>query len=264
VKRLWAAIFCLILAPLPAAGQEVSITPHSARYIIQLLETRMGDIASADGAMEISLSRDCDAWTLTTALSLSSAQQDGASFDLRVDSDSREALDGRWFEFDSQVVVGGQVQEAYRGRAEIDADGRGEAVYERPREMSVALDQGTQFPIGATSKSLTALFEEGARISNYVLFDGSGETAIRATDLVAGTPDPTLDGLSDPDGLTTTIAKRVVTTFFDMTRTDSEPTMTYIVDILPNGVTTRLTIDLGFMVTEARLIEITLNEPDAC
>lgn len=268
VKRLLAVLFFLVLSPVLAgnfaAAEDLSIAPHTARYDVSLLEARMGDIAAANGTMEIELSRGCDAWALNTELTLNTNQADGTGFDLGVVSASQEASDGSWYTFESRVFVGGELQDFHKGRAELDEAGRGEAVFEQPQAMVLPLKSGTKFPIAATLESLGLLFNDGVRISNYVIFDGSGPTALRATDIVAGKPDPTLEGLSDPAGLTNGEAKRIVTTFFDMTQTDSEPTLTYIVDMLPNGVTTRLTIDLGFMVTEARLIDVVANEPVPC
>lgn len=264
MKRFIAALIILTVSPIAATAQDKTVVPHTARYDVGLLEARMGDIAAANGTMEIELTRGCDAWALNTELTLNTNQADGTGFDLGVVSASQEAVDGTWYTFDSRVYVGGQLQEVHQGRAELDETGRGEAVFEQPQNMVLPLEAGTTFPIAATLKSLGSLFNDGARIANYVIFDGSGPTALRATDIVAGTPAPTLEGLSDPADLTEGTAKRIVTTFFDMSRTDSEPVLTYIVDMLPNGLTTRLTIDLGFMVTEARLIDVVANEPAPC
>ena len=112
--------------------------------------------------------------------------------------------------------------------------------------------------------NLNAAWGQNQVLMNYIYFDGSELSAWRGTDLVAGTPDPLDADAQDPDSMTQIgQAKRIVSTLYDLTHTDAEPITTYISDTLPNGVITRLTIDLGFMVAEARLVEVLANpEPD--
>ncbi|MDW3204507.1 MAG: DUF1849 family protein [Alphaproteobacteria bacterium] len=246
-----------------AAAEPVRLVPYTATYSLHLLETRVGDIAAVDGSMDISVIRGCEAWTSQNQLTMSGGAIDNPSIEVDAESMIREDLEGRWMEFESSVRVGGNLQEAISGRAELDEDGRGTATFKKPREVSFPLPKGTTFPITAARDAIDRIWNDGARLVNYLMFDGESPSPMRGTDIVAGTPDPISRSLDDPDKLVQGDLRRIVTTLFEFSDTDSEPQTTYIVDMLPNGIASRLTVDMGFMVVESRLIEITaVPEPN--
>lgn len=252
-----------IVCSSPASAEPVKLAPYTATYSLHLLETRVGDIATVDGGMEISVVRGCEAWTSQNQLTMSGGATENPSIEVDAESMIREDLDGRWMEFESTVRVGGNLQEMIRGRAELDEDGRGTARFSKPREVSFPLPKGTSFPISATRDSIRKIWQDGARLVNYLMFDGESPSPMRGTDILAGTPEPVDAKIDDPDRLAQGDIRRIVTTLFEFSDTDSEPETTYIVDMLPNGVATRLTVDMGFMVVESRLVHITaVPEPD--
>ncbi len=240
-----------------ASAQTYAVTPHSARYTLSLLETRMGEISMLDGVLTFDIVKSCEEWTVQSSLDLISGNPEGGVFKLVLDHQATESLDGTRLAFETRTEVNDQVLDVYQGRAEVDMEGRGEAQFVLPKEATVPLPKGTTFPMMAMARNLQAIWGEGQRHVTYIYFDGSELSAWRGSDLVAGKPDPIDDTAQDPDGMAQTEdARRIVTTLFDLSQTDSEPQTTIITDTLPNGVITRLTIDVGFMVAEARLSEI--------
>lgn len=265
-KSLIAALSLLtVFSTLQGAqAQDYSVLPHSARYNITLVEAQVGEVTMLDGGLSIDLVKGCTNWTLQSNLNLAAGNQDGAGFVLVMNQTATESLDGQRFEFKTDIVVNDAPEEIYQGIATLKEDGRGEAEFTLPEQKKVRLPQGTLFPINAMRTNLNAAWGAQQGLMNYIYFDGSELSAWRATDLVAGTPEPLDAKAQDPDGMTKIgQAKRIVTTLFDLTQSDAEPISTYISDILPNGIVTRLTMDLGFMVAEARLVEVlAIPEPD--
>lgn len=248
----------------PARAETVRLIPHEANYSVGLHEARMGAITFVDGSIGISASRGCESWDIVQTSVIEAGSGDTPSFSLAGESEMHEALDGAWFAFDTTVTINQSDRQRLTGRAERDGDGRPILNIERPEPATVALPRETLFLVEALEASVTALFLRAERIHPHVLFDGSDADAVRATDLAAGQPAPLAETLSDPDGLTRGEIKRVVSTFFDLSQTDSEPQMTVVSDMLANGVTTRMTIDLDFMVIEATLTEVTALPDAAC
>jgi hypothetical protein len=252
-------------ADLPAlAENSVDLVSHEANYRVGLFEARMGEITFVDGSIGISARRGCESWDVVQSSVIQAGSGGTRGFSLAGESEMHEALDGAWFEFDTVVTINETDRQRLSGRAERDADGRPVLDVRRPEPATLALPRETLFLVEGLRSSLDALFVRGKRIHPHVLFDGSDADAVRATDLIAGTPATLAADLEDPDGLTEGEIKRVVSTFFDLSQTDSEPQMTVVSDILANGVTTRMTIDLDFMVIEATLEEITALPAPEC
>ena len=246
----------LIGTPAQSHAEGFAVAPHVALYEVNLLETRMGGVTRVEGAMSLSITAACDAWTVESDLGLifGNAENEGAK--LRVQHKGRESVSGETFEFRTDVYTNDSLSEIIRGEAKRGSDGHGEAFFTMPEEKTLPLPAETEFPLSALSKSLGAFFEQNQRLINYVYFDGTDMGVDRATDLLAGTPEPIQTDQQDPDGLLSAEALRVVTTMFDFSKTDAEPNSTFVGDLMANGVVARLTIDLGFILVEARLSEV--------
>ena len=253
------------LATVSAWAAGFASAPHTAYYEMSLLETRVGDVTSVDGAMRLEITPACDAWTVSNEMHMRSGNGDGAGVELRVLHKGREATSGEALDFETTVYANGQLTDQIKGSATRDATGRGEAVFDLPEPITLPLPAGTVFPLGALDASIEAFFKQNKRLTNYLYFDGSEAGVDRGTDLVAGTPEPVEADQQDPDNLLTGAPRRIVTTMFDMSQTDAEPRSTYIGDMMPNGILTRLTIDLGFILVEARLSRVSENPlPENC
>lgn len=247
-----------LLAAGPALAQDaVRLVPHEANYRLDLYEARMGAITFVEGSIGIAAARDCTRWNIVQSSVFEAGSGETPQFTLSGESTMSEALDGSWFEFDTVTTVNETDRQRLSGRAERDADGRPILTMTRPEAATVPMPRETLFLVEALRASVAALFIRGERIHPHILFDGSDADAVRATDLVAGTPAPRADDLDDPDGLAEGDIKRIVSTFFDLSQTDTEPHMTVVSDMLANGVTTRMTIDFDFMVIEATLTDVT-------
>ena len=270
VRRLAIlAIACLGLfgpeTATPALAQTVApkIVPHSARYRLSLLETRMGDISSFTGLMRFDVIRTCQDWTTESELHMVADMDGAASFNLTVDHKAHEALDGSWLAFESTADTPNG-KEVIAGRAERRPDGSVVANFTAPKNGTLALPPETRFPIDTIQWNLDALWGKNQRLLTYILFDGSDPFAWRATDLVAGKPVAPRADVSDPNGLLVGQMKRIVSALFEVGKQDSEPTTTYISDTLPNGVIVRMTIDIGVMVAEAELVEVLAVPEPGC
>lgn len=257
MKRGTAGILSVLGLFLPGSAVfAVELAPHSAQYELHLLETRVGDVGQVGGTMDISLAKTCDAWVSSSHLNMHGGDPENPTISVDAISRQSEALDGRWLEFASKVEVDGAPAEAIEGRAEIDEEGRGVADFTAPREVSFPIPKGTFFPVSASQYTLTQIWEEDKTLVNYLMFDGDSPTPVRGTDIVAGVPGSILADLKGDPTMVSGPLRRVITTLFDLAETDSEPQATYIVDILENGISTRITVDMGFMVVEALLSRI--------
>lgn len=249
----------------PAQADPFKSTPHLAFYDINLLETRMGDITQVDGSMKVSITAQCDAWTIQSDLAMASGNGAGLGVELRVVHESKETVDRTSLEFETEVYVNGSQTELIKGVATRDATGKGEAVFDHPQRTVVPLPSGTVFPLDSVDRSMTEFFEQNTRLLNYLYFDGSEPAVDRVTDLLAGEANVIQPDQDDPDALLTQAPKRIVSTLFELNQADSEPQSTFISDIMPNGILTRLTIDLGFILVEARLNSVEARpSPSAC
>lgn len=234
----------------------VELIPHSAQYELHLLETRVGDIGAVSGTMDLSLKRSCRAWISSSHLNMNGGDPENPSIEVDAVSRQSEALDGSWLDFVSKVEVDGAPAEAVEGRAEVDEEGRGTAQFTTPRDVAFPIPKGTYFPIAAARYTLDQIWNQDKKLVNYLMFDGDSPTPVRGTDIVAGTPGSISSGLRGDTSLVEGPRRRVITTLFDLAETDSEPQATYIVDILENGIATRITVDMGFMVVEAILSHV--------
>lgn len=263
-----AALLALSAAAAPraaSADDAPALVPHEARYDLSLLSLQSANRGSAGGLFLVRLERTCEEWRLDTDLQVSIETEDQGETAIASRSRYEETLadGGRsgTLTFRQRQEVNGFPVSAVRGDATRTPEG-GRVRYERPAAREIALPAGVQFPISGAQASLAALFSGQALVSQR-LFDGGEEGALIAVDLAAGAPEPPPETVAGDGALLAGRMLRVVTAFYAVDAPDSEPLSTYVADILENGVTTRLTIDVGLASVEAELSAVRrLPQPD--
>lgn len=259
-----AALAFLFGAADATAQQTVEIRPHSAVYSLSLLEASVGEVSSIDGSLEATLTRTCDEWISALDMAMYARAGGAQMFELTGVSTYREALDGTRFEFEAENRLNGEDVGSSAGTAVMTPGEGGIVTYTVPEGVSFDLPATTEFPYASVRDMVQAFWVDGERIRTYFYFDGGEDGVLRATDLVAGAPEPVPDGIEDPDGLLTGEPLRIVTTFFSPEGGDNTPVGTVIGDMLPTGVLTRMTIEVGFMTIVAHLRAVDANQAPVC
>lgn len=246
-----------------ASAQAPGLQPHQAVYDLSLTEVRMPGASSAGaGSFVVRLQKRCEDWVLLTQLQIGMVLENGAPLDIQSISASEESMDGRQLVFESELRMNDRLFDSLAGTATLADDGTGTVNIEIPEESTVALPRGTQFPIGAFHSTMARVIA-GDKVIEYTLFDGSSPTAIKGTDIVAGTPEPLDQPPSGDADLLAGQAHRIVSSYFDMTATDAEPMSSNTSDVLENGITTRILLDIGMAEAEGVLTSIAaLPEPE--
>lgn len=242
------------LGPVRDAGaQEVRLQPHQAHYRLETTEVRMpGAGASLPGEFIVRLQKRCTGWVLLTQLTLGLEVSNGQILEIQSIGAAEEALDGTSMTFESSLRMNNELIEALKGQAALNPDGTGTVTVSQPEAETLPLPKGTIFSVSAFHETVGKILA-GEKIVNYILFDGSTPEPIRGTDVVVGPAKP-METL--PEGDTDLISGQgwqVVTSFYGINDTDSHPLVTNTAHVYANGVTTRISLDIGLAVTEGTL-----------
>lgn len=187
VRILTAGLFILSLSlvlalnvmakskePLGNSGRG-ALAPHKALYNIELVSTKSGSqIVNVSGQMLYEWQPSCDAWTSNHRFNLSYEYADSPAMRITSDFSTYETYDGRSLNFSSQRKRDGRLFEELRGQATIDENGKGTALYTKPKGLEFELPEGALFPAGHTLGVLDAI-ARGKKFYKAVIFDGSDE-----------------------------------------------------------------------------------------
>lgn len=235
------------------SAHAIELQPHQAHYQLDITELRMpGAVGGRPGEFIVRLQKRCTDWVLLTQLSMGLEMENGDLLEIASTGAAEESLDGREMSFHSELRMNDSVIEILDGTAVRSEDGSGTVTLTAPSHTEIALPKGTQFPISAFQSTVTRLLA-GEKIVDYVLFDGSTPEPIRGSDFVLGDARP-LDVL--PDGNADLIGGKswqILTSFFALDSTDSRPLVSNTADVYINGITTRLSLDIGLAVTDGTL-----------
>ena len=250
--------FCVAgsFGPLPieaAAAADAVLQPHQAHYRLETTEVRMpGAGPSLPGEFIVRLQKRCTDWVLLTQLSLGLDVANGQTLEIQSIGAAEESLDGRRMTFESELRMNNQVIEALEGTAQLEADGSGTVALTVPEAQTLTLPKGTVFSVSAFHETVGKILA-GEKIVNYILFDGSTPEPIRGTDVVVGPAKPMEE---PPEGDAELIARpgwQVVTSFYGLNDTDSQPLVTNTAHVYANGITTHISLDIGLALTEGTL-----------
>ena len=246
-----------------AQSEKSTVVPHQAAYTLALTNIQMGGATQSEpGNFVVRLQRRCTDWVLLTQLTLVLDMPDGQRLEVTSISSSEESLDGSTLKFESSLTFNGNLAQASKGTAFRQGDGEGRVQMELPEPLEGSLPRGALFPVSAFDYSIEQV-RNGQKFIEYILFDGSSEKPLKGTDVVLGPAAPFEDPVKGDVGLLEGQSWRIVTSFFDMDVTDAPPSSTNISDVLGNGISTRLALDVGLAEAEGLLTSITkLEEPD--
>ncbi|MGE0419921.1 MAG: DUF1849 family protein, partial [Acetobacteraceae bacterium] len=136
----------------------------------------------------------------------------------------------------------------------------GEARYVLPRQQTITLPAGTQFPMQHTA-SIIAGAREGKRFLNIPLFDGTDENGVEDSSVVvldwkkgAKTTFPALQNLQ---------STRVRIAFFDRKPDATTPAYEVGMRYWENGVADDMQMDFGDFVMRAKMTNLAM-QPKRC
>ncbi|MEO1192435.1 MAG: DUF1849 family protein [Pseudomonadota bacterium] len=256
-----AACAGTIVAAAPASAGD--LVPHRAVYDIGLERvTGSNAVAAASGSLVMDWRDVCDGWDSDLDLRVQLFDSEEEEMRFGVTLSSWEAKDGNRYRFLARERATFLAPTDYEGTASIRGDGSGTARYREPEEETLALPEGTLFPIAHTLAVLQAA-EAGEVFFATPIFDGSQESEKAVTFASATIFGPlrddtvTLPRLAELDFYNVTLA------FFEAGDEEGLPTHEVSVRLYENGVIDRQLFDYGDFVLSADITEISYHgDPD--
>lgn len=240
IGRFLGVIAAASLLSLPAMAQIQDLVPHRALYKIRPAPAATGTLPmNASGTMAYELTRTCDGLEWRQHLDLTAS---GGGQDIRLEQTwtGSESLDGKRYRFETRSKNDGASQPVIRGSAELKGDGEGEAKFTSPVTRTVALPQGTLFPMAALAKGL-ADRRAGQDGFDYRVFIGEkAEPPYRMTGIIGIAPRRARE-LPPPQGDGDLVAGKepfyMHMSFFDSNEKDAmEPSHTWGAALLDSGI----------------------------
>lgn len=147
--------------------------PHKALYKMELVSAkRTSQLADIDGLMSFQWQDDCEGWSSQQFYDMDYHYLDGRPAQLNSQFSTWEAKDQSQYQFQGVRKNDGQVYETLSGHASISKDGRLNAVYTQPKDMTFEIEGDTFLP-SAHSFHIINKAREGGKFFTGVLFDGA-------------------------------------------------------------------------------------------
>lgn len=266
--RRYFLFFLVLMLPVSAhsaasAGiQDIEkhsgIAAHKALYEIRLTGIKSGSqIVNISGQMLYEWQPSCEGWLANHRFNLLYEYVDSEPMRITSDFSTFESFDGKSLDFTSQRKRDGQLFEEFRGRATIDADGRGKAIYSRPDGLEFDLKNGV-FPMMHTVSVIKAI-REGKKFFNATVFDGADEEGPVEINAFVGRKIETVDVKPSEKidaALLKSPAHAVRLAFFPVQ--DASPTSDYEMDIdlHENGVVSDMSIQYDDFSISQKLLAL--------
>jgi hypothetical protein len=159
----------------PMVEKNSGIAPHKALYDIKLTGIKSGSqIVNISGQMLYEWQPTCDGWLANHRFNLMYEYADSEPMRISSDFSTFESFDGKTLNFTSQRKRDGQLFEEFRGNAQYQENGKGEATYSLPNGLEFKLAEGSMFPMQHTVNVLKAI-KEGKKFFRATVFDGADE-----------------------------------------------------------------------------------------
>jgi len=250
-------------APLSAA----KIVPHRALYSLSFGgATSRGDVIDARGTMFFEWLKTCDGWTMEQKIRMKLFDAQGRGIEQISDYSSWESLDGKKFRFKVRNTSEGQVLTELLGRASLGAKGgKGKASYSKPEKKRIDLPSGALFPTTHT-RILIERALAGETLLSRVVFDGNDERGAFEINAVIG---PALSPrIKEPQETNPLLADHTAwlmrLAFYPETSRVPAPEFEVGLEILDNGITSKLVYDYGDYTIEAMLDQVEAVAAPAC
>jgi len=262
-----AIAIAVILGPFVDA-RAAELVPHRAIYSLALGQTDApGRFLGVGGAVRAALEKTCDAWITAEQINMQVTTQEGGQVRQDLMYTGWESLDGKRYRFAAHSSTNGE-KKKFKGTAHSDPQATGEAIYSKPRKITMKLPPGTQFYFGLTSWLIDQA-KAGKSRAETVIFDGTDEEgpqrAIafivpldKAKAKQAGKGGKKLGPLVDRPGWTMRIA------FFPIDGRAAAPDYEVEAVVLDNGVTPKLDLVFTSFTAVQTLEKIEALDPPKC
>jgi hypothetical protein len=234
-----------IADPPPPATELPPLASYAATYDLALVKAaQIEGVRAASGTLSYTLIDRCDGYTIESETDISLAFSNGVANQVVKRFAGWESKDGRRATFRMKIYENGELEDAYTGQVELEADGSGRAVYIGAETTSFDLPPGTVLSTtqlreliraGQTGTALVAqtvmdgAFEEGPyRVTGYV-------APARGASVPAAAAPPLLAGPYWP----------VTLAYFPMDEPGEVPEYEIGFHLLANGVIRTMTQDYG-------------------
>lgn len=168
--RLLFVFVAALIGFLPGMAAAQSLAPHRAAYSLSLGDNK-GQVGALEGALVIDWAEMCEGYTLNQRMRFTMTTAEEGTTESDILFSSFESKDGTSYRFTLRTARDGQVVEELKGRATLDPDKGGKAVFTDP-ETEMELPPGTMFPT-AHALLLLNLAEGGERVILRAVFDGA-------------------------------------------------------------------------------------------
>jgi hypothetical protein len=191
MTRAWILMPAIgLLVTAGSALAQVALQPHLAAYRLALdSQPGASTLVEVRGGLVIEWQRECDGWVSRQRLGFVAATEDGGSMSHDVRFTSWEASDGSLLRYVVRSFENDELQEEYRGIAELGSEDGGVADFTEPHERAVALPAGTVFPTEHMQLVLQAA-DAGKHFVSHEVFDGFGFDALTQVTSVIGAARP--------------------------------------------------------------------------
>jgi hypothetical protein len=266
---LFASVSLAALFAIGSAEAAPKLVPHRAVYDLSLAQAK-GDqsVGEARGRIVFEFNGNaCDGYTLSfrQVLQITDADTGDKTFDSR--NVTWEDGVGATFRFDAERRMNGSVTDYGRGRAEREGNAISVSL-DRPSRKNSDLDGDVLFPTQQLIRILEAA-GQGQTIFESRVFDGSdGSDKVYQTTAVIGKPISDSGEKLDDDlarnGFSALKRWPVTISYFDSGAGERTPLSVISYDLLENGVTNRMRIDLGEFVLAGEPSQIEMLGEKAC
>lgn len=257
MRRSWLTLLLLASVATQATGtaRAAQTVPHEAFYNITLEQLKMpGTVLRSSGEMAMSVSRDCEKWTLRHETNFRLELEGNQEINFVNRYRLFESLDGKRLDFRVIHMQNGHTVLNIKGQATLPAgQSAGEAHFSLPAEKTLPLPPETGFPMTQAHMTIDRL-GAGETLSRYVLFEGSG--IYQVTDISAGKD---MELHARPEGDTDLLdgrSWRVESTLFPYGAIDSGPAGSTITQTQENGVSPAFLVDYGNLIARGELKSI--------
>ena len=243
----------------------VELLPHRAVYRMSLAQGEMSrDVSSADGVMLYQFALACDGWTVENKTVLRLGYENDASTQTVWTFVSWESLDGHHFRFRARYEQDGQKLEKLEGQANVGDSGEGEAVFDEPQGLRIALPAGTLFPTAHMRDVLAAAGTDRHTLSRTV-FDGSSvDNPYQVNALFGPLPAAAAEGLAKSAGLPMLPAWWTRMAFFPLASQAALPEFEIDAQYRADGVADRIRQSFERFAVDVRLQNLQVLPKPEC
>lgn len=250
----------LAQATLAPAGLE----PHLAAYRLGLHGPQgAGPLVEVRGGLVIEWRLECDGWISRQRLGFVASTDGGSNLNHDIRFTGWEATDGSRLRYVVRSFENDQLQEEYRGLAELDPDDGGVADFTAPSERTVRLPPGTVFPTEHMNLVLAAA-SAGKRFVSHEVFDGFGFDALTQVTSVIGEPRPLEPTPGIAPGVAGKMAWPVNMAYFNIALDEDTPQFEANFLLDDKGVLYDVTLDYGDFRLDANLEKLELLDSPDC